>query len=67
MSCPQVQEAVSDLLPKQLGVAVEGACETTAMAIQQWVGEYGSLAEYAILQVDLANAFNSLDRHYMLH
>ena len=67
MSCPQVQEAVSDLLPTQLGVAVEGACETKAMAIQQWVGEYGSLAEYSILQVDLANAFNSLDRHHMLH
>ena len=66
MASPAVQDAVTNMLPLQLGVAVEGACETTTIAMQHWVNEHRADRYWAVLQVDLTNAFNSIDRRSML-
>ena len=54
------------LVPTQIGVSVPGACETTAMALQNWVSAHVNDATWAILQVDVRNAFNNIDREAML-
>ena len=66
MASPKVQDAVTNMLPTQLGVAVEGACETTTMALQHWINEHSQEQDWTVLQVDLTNAFNSIDRKKML-
>ena len=66
MASPSTLEAMSALVPMQLGVGVEGACETTAMAIQSWVNAEGGRSDWGILQVDLTNAFNCIDRGEVL-
>ena len=66
MAAPAVQDAVTNMLPLQLGVAVEGACETTTIAMQHWVNEHRTESNWSVLQVDLTNAFNSIDRRSML-
>ena len=66
MASPAVQDAVTNMLPLQLGVAVEGACETTTIALQHWINEHRQEPDWAVLQVDLTNAFNSIDRKCML-
>ena len=48
------------LLPLQVGVQVPNAPETVARAIKQWAGQAGHTE--LLLQLDLKNAFNSLDR-----
>ena len=66
MTAPKTLEAISAMLPTQVGVGVEGACETTAMAVQSWVQAEKSRDDWAILQVDLSNAFNAIDRGAVL-
>ena len=66
MSSILVKRAIEELRPLQCGVAVEGACETVAMALQGWVDANRSSSDWAVLQVDLRNAFNSMDRGAML-
>ena len=65
MASPAVQDAVTNMLPLQQGVAVEGACETTTIVMQHWVNEHSIDQDWAILQVDLTNAFNLIDRRSM--
>ena len=62
MGSSHVKDAIAQLVPLQVGVAVPGACETTAIALQNFVRENASDASWAILQVDVRNAFNSIDR-----
>jgi hypothetical protein len=66
MRSQPVREAVDGLIPSQVGVQVEGACETTAMCLQNWVIAHAEEPWWAILQIDLANAFNSIDREALL-
>ena len=66
MAAPAVQDEVTNMLPLQLGVAVEGACETTTIAMQHWINEHRTESNWSVLQVDLTNAFNSIDRRSML-
>lgn len=66
MRSTNVKEGIDAMVPRQLGVAVEGACETTAMALQHWVHAHKSETDWGVLQVDLANAFNSVDRAVLL-
>ena len=40
MAALAVYAAGTNMLPLQLGVAVEGACETTTIAMQHWVNEH---------------------------
>ena len=45
---------------------MEGACETIPMALQGWANHHRNDDSWALLQVDLTNAFNSIDRGIML-
>ena len=53
------------LLPLQVGVQVPSAAETMARTIDLWSGETDN-GDF-VLQVDMKNAFSSLDRQAMLH
>ena len=66
MQDSEVREAIQQMVPTQIGVGVQGACETTAIAIQNWVEQHVHQPNWAILQVDVKNAFNSIDRQAVL-
>jgi hypothetical protein len=61
MGTPSVAQCTALLQPNQCGVAVAGACETIACALQSLV-QYSTGNDWAILQVDVQNAFNAVDR-----
>ena len=61
METPCVRQCASALQPKQCGVAVAGACETIASGLQS-LAQHATGNTWAILQVDLQNAFNAIDR-----
>ena len=62
MDSEVIRECAKALLPMQCGVSCPGACETTAMGLQQWVESHKSEYGWSLLLVDMKNAFNSLDR-----
>ena len=64
---PSARQAAQDLLPHQCGVSVPGACETIAMGIQALARGFRATDDVVVLQVDCANAFNSVDRGAMLN
>ena len=61
-----VAEAAAQLLPLQCGVKVSDSCLTTTMGVQQLVSKLPSNGPWAVLQVDLRNAFNSISREEVL-
>ena len=64
LKTPLVQAQAAGLRPRQTGVGVPMACDLIAMGVQS-VAQSTS-KEWVVLQVDLRNAFNSVDRHTML-
>ena len=67
MRSAAVRTAVEGMLPQQCGVLVRGACEAVGMGLQSWVRQRESDPDWAILQVDVKNAFNSLSRKAILN
>ena len=65
-SLPAVRLAVDAMLPHQCGVMFPGACETVSMGLSAITSTFASNPHLAVLQVDCANAFNSIDRASML-
>ena len=65
MHSPHTTEEIQSFLPFQCGVGVEGACETVAQGLQQFVCNANG-SDWLLLQLDLSNAFNSIDRRAML-
>ena len=63
---PTVAEQVRTLQPLQLGVGVSMACPTVAHALQRAVAELPCDGNWAVLQVDVANAFNTVLRPAIL-
>jgi hypothetical protein len=61
-----VRAMVEKLMPKQVGVQVDGACETVAMGLETWTLVHKNDTWWVIVQVDLTNAFNCIDRQAML-
>ena len=59
---PHVAEQVRGLQPLQLGVGVPSACPTIAYALRRAVNELPLSGDWAVLQVDMANAFNTVAR-----
>ena len=57
---------VAQLAPVQVGVGVRSAAESVAMGLQSIVDSLSHTMDLAILNVDLCNAFNSVDRLAML-
>jgi hypothetical protein len=66
MDSPVAKRAVESLQPTQCGVGIAGACETVAIGLQNWVNAHQGEADWLVLQVDLCNAFNSLQRAPLL-
>ena len=60
------QKAASLLVPLQVGAGVPGGCEAAFHALNGLVPSVGDTTSLAILQVDLKNAFNTLDRSSIL-
>ena len=58
--------AATILSPNQLGVGVPGGCEALAHTLRQVVEDGHDDPDLSILQVDLINAFNRIDRVVML-
>ena len=57
---------VAELTPLQVGVGVRGAAESVAMGAQALVNHLGTSTRWCMLKVDMANAFNTVDRTAML-
>ena len=58
--------AASTTRPAQMGVAVSCGIDTIAHATRMLVVEHGHKEDRAIACIDFRNAFNSLDRNFML-
>ena len=68
LACKCAASAVADkaaalLAPHQLGVGIRGGCEAAAHAVKEAIARDPSMY---VLQLDLVNAFNSIDRSHML-
>ena len=59
------KEQVATLGPRQCGVGVMSATELVGMGVQRTVQALGT-APWVALQVDVANAFNTIDRRAMV-
>ena len=59
---PQTKEAISQMEPLQQGLGSPGACERLDTTLQQTVEWPDLPLDWIILEVDLSNAFNSVDR-----
>ena len=66
LSTSTLKEQVADLAPVQCGVGVSVAAENVAMGVRALVDTYGGSPNWAILKVDLKNAFNSVHRDVVL-
>ena len=55
------------LAPSQLGVGVPNGCEGIIHSVDRLVSEYGDNANFAMLKIDYANAFNSVSRKAFIH
>lgn len=60
------KSVVEGMKPWQCGVSIPGACETVANGLQNWVADNQVSPNWMILQVDLRNAFNCIDRQALL-
>ena len=59
---PHLAEQVRGLQPLQLGVGVPSACPTIVYALRRAANELPLSGDWAVLQVDMANAFNTVAR-----
>ena len=68
MQRPEVTKELRTLSPLQCGVGVSGACGLLSMGLQHLVNEAHGQGrqDWAVLQLDFRNAFNSLQRSVML-
>ena len=68
MALPVVRADLRSLEPHQCGVGVTGACPLLAMGLQQQVAHLHGRqrTDWAVLQLDFCNAFNTLQRSHML-
>ena len=57
---------VAVLSPLQVGVGIRSATESVAMGLQAVVDSLALTSDWAVLKVDLRNAFNTVDRQAVL-
>ena len=60
------KEQVASLRPHQVGTGVRCAAESVAIGTQTLVDNLGSTGRWVLLQVDVANAFNTIAREPIL-
>ena len=66
LNTPTMKKQVSGLAPTQCGVGVSGAVEAVAMGTQALIDQLGGNGQWALLKVDLSNAFNCVSREAIL-
>lgn len=66
LSSGVAKSQVSSLAPLQVGVGIRSAAEMVAIGAQSLVDHLGPTASWCILKVDMANAFNTVDRTALL-
>jgi len=62
LSMPQALDEVRRLQPTQVGLGMSGAVEAAGIGLQTLVDHLGPQANWAVLQVDVSNAFNTVRR-----
>ena len=67
LSTPEARKQVAALQPVQAGLGVPGAAESIGMGLQSLVNTLGPQSSWVVLQVDIANAFNTQHRSAILH
>ena len=55
------KDEIASLTPLQVGVGVQGAADAAAIATQSIVNRLSG--HWAILKIDIRNAFNTVSRH----
>jgi hypothetical protein len=67
-SLPATRDAMTSLLPRQCGFAGKNACEQVALTIQDYITQRTKTKDntWALLQVDITNAFNSIHRQQII-
>ena len=60
------EDARALLEPLQVGVGTPGGCEAVVHVVRKWLGLHACDRQRIIAQLDLANAFNTLDRQAIL-
>ena len=60
-------QAAEHLAPHQVGVATKAGCEAIIHAVRDMTETLGDKPAYALLQIDLKNAFNLVSRRAFLH
>ena len=63
---PQTRECIHAMEPIQQGMGTPAACERLGRSLQQYIDGRDLPADSVILQVDLSNAFNTVDRSAVL-
>ncbi len=60
------ESARSLLEPSQLGVGSRRACEAIVHVVRKWFNVHAEDHHRVLAQIDLANAFNTVERHALL-
>lgn len=61
------EKAAALLSPRQVGIATRCGAEAVSHAMAALTKKYGHNSRYAILKIDLKNAFNLVNRNAILH
>ena len=63
---PKVLSDLEQLQPRQCGVGVRAAAEMVGMGVQRLVDSLDPGGQWAVMQIDVRNAFNCIDRGAIL-
>ena len=66
MHVPKLVGELRSLAPLQCGVGVVNACESIGQGLQALIPSLPEDGDWVVLQVDISNAFNSIDRTEVL-
>ena len=66
LATPEAKAQLAKLQPVQAGVGVRNATESVAMCTQNLVNALGTGQSWVMLQVDLRNAFNCVERLHVM-
>ena len=67
LNVPPLLSQLQGLSPVQCGVGVPNACESIGQGLQGLVDSLPREGDWVVLQVDVSNAFNTIDRTAVLH
>ena len=66
MNNPSLAKLLRELVPQQCGVGITNACESIGQGLQDLVSAMPERGDWVVVQVDVTNAFNTIDRTAVL-